>query len=83
MSSATAQPATVLPPRPAAADAHTDLVAFLFTDIEGSSLKRLNHRAATQDALRVHVGLAVPETDWCATYVPGPDNLRNALALTP
>jgi predicted ATPase/class 3 adenylate cyclase len=29
-------------------------VAFLFSDIEGSSLKWLNHRAAMQEALRAH-----------------------------
>ena len=29
-----------------------DLVAFLFTDIEGSSLRWLNHRAAMQGAVR-------------------------------
>ena len=40
------------PPSPA--DGHADLVAFLFSDIEGSSLKWLNHRAAMQEALRVH-----------------------------
>jgi len=48
------QSAMVIPLRSANADAHADLVAFLFTDIEGSSLKWLNHRAAMQAALRVH-----------------------------
>jgi len=37
-----------------AADAAADLVALLFTDIEGSSLRWLNHRAAMQDAMRLH-----------------------------
>lgn len=49
-----ARSAAVIPLRPSAVDAHADLVAFLFTDIEGSSLKWLNHRAAMQEALRVH-----------------------------
>jgi predicted ATPase/class 3 adenylate cyclase len=49
-----ARSAAVIPLRPSAADAHADLVAFLFTDIEGSSLKWLNHRAAMQEALRAH-----------------------------
>lgn len=34
--------------------AHVNLVAFLLTDIEGSSLKWLHHRAAMQKALRAH-----------------------------
>src|SRR5689334_25360262 len=49
-----AQSATVIPLRSPSADSHADLVAFLFTDIEGSSLKWLNHRAAMQEALRAH-----------------------------
>jgi predicted ATPase/class 3 adenylate cyclase len=49
-----AQSAAVLPFRAPAADAHPDLVAFLFSDIEGSSLKWLNHRVAMQEALRTH-----------------------------
>jgi class 3 adenylate cyclase len=40
--------------RATAVDAYADLVAFLFSDIEGSSLKWLNHRAAMQEALRAH-----------------------------
>jgi hypothetical protein len=31
-----------------------ELVAFLFTDVEGSSLRWLNHRAAMQEAMRRH-----------------------------
>jgi predicted ATPase/class 3 adenylate cyclase len=34
-----------------------DLVAFLFTDIEGSSVRWLNHRAAMQEAVRQHDAL--------------------------
>jgi predicted ATPase/class 3 adenylate cyclase len=49
-----AHSAAVIPLRTTPVDAHADLVAFLFTDIEGSSLKWLNHRAAMQDALRAH-----------------------------
>jgi predicted ATPase/class 3 adenylate cyclase len=49
-----AQSAMVIPLRSATADSHADLVAFLFTDIEASSLKWLNHRAAMQEALRAH-----------------------------
>src|SRR5690242_9020932 len=48
------QAVSPVPPRTSSADARADLVAFLFTDIEGSSLKWLNHRAAMQQALRVH-----------------------------
>jgi class 3 adenylate cyclase len=49
-----ASSASAIPLRSTASDAHADLVAFLFTDIEGSSLKWLNHRAAMQEALRAH-----------------------------
>ena len=49
-----AQSAMVVPLRSTTADSHANLVAFLFTDIEASSLKWLNHRAAMQDALRAH-----------------------------
>ena len=52
--SADAQSAAVIPFPASPADGHADLVAFLFSDIEGSSLKWLNHRAAMQDALRAH-----------------------------
>ena len=48
------QSAAVIPFPTATADGHADLVAFLFSDIEGSSLKWLNHRAAMQEALRAH-----------------------------
>ena len=51
--------ATVIPLRDAqpgggAARHSPDLVAFLFTDIEGSSLRWLNHRAAMQEVVREH-----------------------------
>ena len=49
-----AHSAVVIPLRATAIDAYADLVAFLFSDIEGSSLKWLNHRAAMQEALRAH-----------------------------
>ncbi len=49
-----AHSAAVIPLRATAVDAYADLVAFLFSDIEGSSLKWLNHRAAMQEALRAH-----------------------------
>ncbi len=35
-------------------DVPAELVAFLFTDVEGSSLRWLNHRAAMQQAMRRH-----------------------------
>ena len=46
--------AAEIPSPPTAADVHADLVTFLFSDIEGSSLKWLHHRAAMQEALRAH-----------------------------
>jgi len=49
-----AHSAAVIPLRATSVEPHADLVAFLFTDIEGSSLKWLNHRAAMQEALRAH-----------------------------
>ena len=38
----------------AATDERADLVALLFTDVEGSSLRWLNHRSAMQKAMREH-----------------------------
>ena len=43
------------PERPGAAQA--DVLAFLFTDIEGSSLRWLNHRVAMQPAVGLHDAL--------------------------
>jgi len=49
-----AAPSAAVVPLRAPGEPHADRVAFLFTDIEGSSLKWLNHRAAMQNALRAH-----------------------------
>jgi len=51
---AEAQSAAVIPFPASESQPHAGLVAFLFTDIEGSSLKWLNHRAAMQEALPAH-----------------------------
>lgn len=51
---AEAQSAAVIPFPTSESQPHAGLVAFLFTDIEGSSLKWLNHRTAMQEALPAH-----------------------------
>lgn len=51
---AEAQSAAVIASTSSQPASQPGLVAFLFTDIAGSSLKWLNHRAAMQEALRIH-----------------------------
>lgn len=80
---AEAQSAAVIPFPTSESQPHAGLVAFLFTDIEGSSLKWLNHRTAMQEALPAAIGRGSTgsQSAWPCTSEPPRSAMATISAL--